>query len=260
MKSKPLISVIMNCLNGSKYLKYSIKSVLDQEYKNWELIFWDNNSTDKSAEILFSFKDKRIKYFKSNSFAKLYRGRNLAIKKAKGDYITFLDTDDWWFKDKLTKQVLLLKKNKNVKFIYSNFYVYDQTKEKRKLYIKTKLDSGKIAKKLLKKYVVGILTVLIEKKIFKKYKFNEDYNIIGDFDLFTRLSLDYKFYAIQKPLAYYRSHARNYMKHNTQEYVDELKHWIKNYSHHFKKKKIELKYPKLVIKKWQIKNFVQNLF
>ena len=80
-------------MNGAKYLKQSIKSVIDQKYKNWELIFWDNNSSDNSAEILFSFKDKRIKYFRSNNFSKLYRGRNLAIKKAKGDYITFLDTD-----------------------------------------------------------------------------------------------------------------------------------------------------------------------
>ena len=115
---KPLISIIMNCYNGEKYLKKSLQSILKQSYKNWELIFFDNNSKDKSKSILHNFKDKRIKYFKSNIYLKLYDGRNLAIKKARGDFISFLDTDDWWKKDKLKEQVILLNTNNNIKIIY----------------------------------------------------------------------------------------------------------------------------------------------
>ena len=83
MKSKktPLVSIIMNCYNGDKYLRKSIKSIISQSYKNWELIFWDNNSEDNSKNILKSFKDKRILYFRSKKFMKLYHARNLAIKK-----------------------------------------------------------------------------------------------------------------------------------------------------------------------------------
>jgi len=65
MKNEPLVSIIMNCHNGEKFLKESIQSIISQKYKNWELIFWDNKSTDGSAKILKSFKDKRIRYFKS---------------------------------------------------------------------------------------------------------------------------------------------------------------------------------------------------
>ena len=61
---KPLVSVIMNCHNGEKYLIESISSLITQSYKNWELIFWDNNSTDNSKKIVIKFKDKRIKYNK----------------------------------------------------------------------------------------------------------------------------------------------------------------------------------------------------
>ena len=71
MTNKPLVSIIMNCYNGEKYLKHSIKSIINQKYVNWELIFWDNKSTDNSAKILKKFKDKRIKYFyakKKNCF------------------------------------------------------------------------------------------------------------------------------------------------------------------------------------------------
>ena len=87
--NQPLVSVVMNCHNGEKYLKQSILSVINQKYKNWEIIFWDNKSTDKSEKIVKSFKDKRIKYFKSNKFEKLYRTRNLAIKKSKGNIYVF---------------------------------------------------------------------------------------------------------------------------------------------------------------------------
>ena len=60
---KPLVSIIMNCYNGEKYLKQSIKSIINQTYKNWELIFWDNCSTDNSKKITKKFKDNRIYYF-----------------------------------------------------------------------------------------------------------------------------------------------------------------------------------------------------
>ena len=58
-----LVSIIMTCFNGEKYLNEAIKSIISQSYKNWELIFFDNNSTDQSRGIIHSFKDKRIKYY-----------------------------------------------------------------------------------------------------------------------------------------------------------------------------------------------------
>ena len=61
----PLISVIINCHNGQKYLKSCIKSILNQDYNNFEIIFWNNFSTDKSEEIIKKFKDKRIRIFSS---------------------------------------------------------------------------------------------------------------------------------------------------------------------------------------------------
>ena len=60
---KALVSVIMNCFNGEQYLSQAVKSVLDQDYDNFEVIFWDNQSTDKSASIFKSFNDKRLKYY-----------------------------------------------------------------------------------------------------------------------------------------------------------------------------------------------------
>ena len=105
MNRKPLISIIMNCYNGGQYLEESINSVINQTYKNWELIFWDNLSTDNSFKIFEKFKDKRLKYFCSKMHNVLYDARNLAIQKAQGDFIAFLDTDDIWLSDKIEKQL-----------------------------------------------------------------------------------------------------------------------------------------------------------
>ena len=122
-KKLPLVSIIMNCYNGEKYLKQSIKSVIQQKYQNWEIIFFDNCSTDKSVTTAKSFQNKRIKIYKSNKYLKLYAARNLALKYAKGDYIAFLDTDDYWDSKKLFLQInYILEKKKNLSF--RTFIIY----------------------------------------------------------------------------------------------------------------------------------------
>ena len=169
-KNSPSVSIIMNCYNGEKYLKKSLQSVINQTYKNWELIFWDNRSIDKSKEIVANFKDKRIKYFKSKKFNSLYEARNLAIRKSRGKYICFLDTDDWWIKKKLMSQIELIRKNPEINFIFSNVYLYFQKKKVKKLYFNYSVPDGKITQFLLNNYIIGILTVMVKKDIFQKKK------------------------------------------------------------------------------------------
>jgi glycosyltransferase involved in cell wall biosynthesis len=223
----PLVSIIMNCHNGEKYLNTSIKSILSQSYNNWELIFWDNNSQDNSKKILLKYKDKRIKYFKSKKLLKLYHARNLAVNKAKGKYISFLDVDDYWSKNKLKKQVSFFSKNQNYKILYSNFYVIDKKKKIKKKKVSINyLPSGAITQKIIDNYKVGILTVMLNKSLFKKIKFKNTYSIIGDFDLIVRLSLKFKIGCIQEPLAYYRVHNSNFSR-NYKLHIEELIDWLK---------------------------------
>ena len=131
MKKIPLVSIIMNCHNGELFLEKSLNSIFLQTYKNWELIFWDNKSKDNSKKILNKFKDNRIKYYYSNKYNSLYKSRNLAIKKARGKYITFLDTDDLWHKEKIKKQINYVIKN-NIKVCCTNFYVLNEKKRREK--------------------------------------------------------------------------------------------------------------------------------
>ncbi len=121
MTKKPEISIIMNCHNGERFLEESLKSVLSQSFKNWELIFWNNRSTDKSEKIFKSFKDKRFKYFYTHKKVSLYHSRNAACKKAKGKFIAFLDVDDLWFPNKLNLQLKKFK-DKKVGLVYGKYY------------------------------------------------------------------------------------------------------------------------------------------
>ena len=127
----PLVSVIVNCHNGEKYLEHSIKSIINQSYKNWEIIFWDNISSDNSNVIIKNFNDERIRCFKSDTFTNLYEARNLAIKKAEGVYVCFLDVDDFWTEDKLEHQIKFMEKNKEYDIQYSNYYVQEGIKKKK---------------------------------------------------------------------------------------------------------------------------------
>ena len=228
----PLVSIIMNCYNGETYLADAIKSILSQTYKNYEVIFWNNRTQDNSSFIYKSFKDKRLKYYYAKKHTSLYRARNLAIKKAKGKLIAFLDTDDIWLKDKLSSQIEKFK-NKKVNLVYSNYYILNQVTGLKKIAYKNKLPKGVIYEELLKNYFLGIGTVLIKKDILIKRKnfFNERFNIIGDFDNFIRISKNNYFSCVNRPLSIYRIHKKSFSNKNYKMHVDELKFWVKtNYS------------------------------
>ena len=121
--SNPLISIIVNCFNGEKYLRKALESILSQTYTNWEVIFWDNRSSDNSKKIFSEFKDSRFKYFISNTHTTLYEARNNAINQSKGEILAFLDTDDWWDENKLEKQIVFFKDEK-VGLVHTNFYLF----------------------------------------------------------------------------------------------------------------------------------------
>ena len=131
--NQPLVSIIMNCYNGEVYLKESIESVLSQTYENWELIFWDNKSEDKSAKIFKSYNEKRFKYYYASQHTILYEARNEAIKRSSGEFIAFLDTDDFWEKDKLELQLALFK-DLEVGVVYGNYFIVNQKLNRRKIY------------------------------------------------------------------------------------------------------------------------------
>ena len=135
--NQPLVSIIMNCYNGETFLCESIESVLSQTYKNWELIFWDNRSEDKSAKIFKSYNDKRFKYYCASKHTLLYEARNEAIKRSSGKFVAFLDTDDFWEKDKLELQMPLFE-DSTVGVVYGNIFIINEKLNKKEIFLRKK--------------------------------------------------------------------------------------------------------------------------
>ena len=110
-----IVTIITPCYNAEKYIKETIESVLSQDYSNFELIIVNDCSTDRSEEIIKSFNDSRIKYYKFDINQGVAAARNFALDHATGKYVTFLDSDDLWLPDKLKRQIFFMEEN-NVLF------------------------------------------------------------------------------------------------------------------------------------------------
>lgn len=106
-----LVSIIMPCYNGERFIFKAIDSVLKQDYDNWELIVCDDNSTDGSKSIIEHFYDDRINYILNESGNGVASARNSCIAEAKGQYICFLDCDDFWIPEKLSTQIYAMRKH-----------------------------------------------------------------------------------------------------------------------------------------------------
>jgi len=199
----PLVSVIMNCYNGEEYLQRAIDSILAQTYKNLEIIFWDNASTDRSEEIYRrnAENDSRFKYFKSEKNVSLGEARSFAVDKCKGDYITFLDTDDEWLPDKTEIQVMeMLKDN----YVLGYSAVYEVYEDNYRTY-NVRWKSGEIFENLLTQFEIQLPSAIIKRDALIKKDLNFDPFIQAseEYCLFMQLIYGEKVCVIEKPLAKY---------------------------------------------------------
>lgn len=227
MTQEPLVSVIMNCYNGETYLKMAIDSVLAQTYQKWELVVWDNRSTDRSAELIRSYSDPRIRYFYAPTHTVLYEARNCAIARAAGELFAFLDVDDWWLAEKLERQVPLFD-NPEVGIVCGNYWVVDERRRKPWIRYKRPIPTGWVLNDLLTFYFVGLLTLVVRRSALESlsYPCDSRYHMMGDLDLVVRLSMHSKLGCVQEPIAFNRQHALNESRMQRGRHVDELERWI----------------------------------
>lgn len=202
------VSVIINCNNSQNYIKESLSSAIKQTYENIEIICYDNFSSDNTKNIILSFKDKRIKYFYSDKFLTLGKARNNAIDRCTGKFIAFLDSDDIWHKDKLENQIIYFEDH-DVGIVTSNTQIFNDKGFIKNMYNSNNLPvSGKVFKKLFTNYNISLETAVIRSDALKllDYNFDERFEIIEEFDLFCRISINYKLFFVNKVLSKWRFH------------------------------------------------------
>ena len=221
-----LVSILMNCYNGEKYLREAIESVLAQTFQNWELIFWDNQSLDQSANIFKSYKDPRLKYFLSSVHTDLGGGRANAFQHLTGEFIAILDTDDIWLPKKLEKQVPLFETPEIGIVICDTFFFNEKTE--KALYGNKPPITGSVFEKLMTNYFVSSETIVFRMSTALKLPraFDPDFNFISDFDLVVRLSRISKLAFCPEVLAKWRIHGGSHTWKYPFTFVLEKERWI----------------------------------
>lgn len=203
---KRQVSIIMNCHNGEPYLVEALDSVVQQTFKDYEIIFWDNRSEDNSADIAKSY---GVKYFKGREFLPLGEARNQAMGKAKGKYIAFLDCDDVWLPRKLEKQVELLEANEHLGLVYSDCYVMDGNGEVRgNTYLNDRQPCrGQVFRELFFSNFIPMLTAVIRRDAIDEVGgFKPYYKIAEEYDLWLRIANRFSVDYLAEPLAKLRVH------------------------------------------------------
>jgi glycosyltransferase involved in cell wall biosynthesis len=202
-----MVSVVMNGYNCEKYLRQAIDSVYSQIYQNWEIIFWDNASTDSTQSIARSYGD-RLKYYRSDTNTTLGSARNSAIEKASGEFIAFLDTDDYWLPDKLILQTSILREDNEIDFVYGNCYILNQSTGRQNIWLRKVQPSGYVFGSFLRHYTANLQTVIIRRSALNSLGdlFDSELTVSEEFDLFMRLLYRSKARYIHSPIAVYRIH------------------------------------------------------
>jgi glycosyltransferase involved in cell wall biosynthesis len=201
---KPLISVVMSVYNAQKYLKYSIESILNQTYQNFEFIIINDGSTDRSLEIIEKYKleDKRIVLI-SRENRGLIASLNEGIAISKGKYIARMDSDDISLPDRLKEQVEFMEKNEDIDVVGCYFQLIDKTSkvidDK-----KVSLSKEEILMNLCYTVPFAHPSVMIRKEIFKKFQYEN--SAVEDYLLWTKIFNGNNFANLDKILFQYRYH------------------------------------------------------
>ena len=156
------VSVIIPMHNSSKHLEECIDSIIKQTYKELEIIVVDDHSKDDSISIIKKKKDPRIKIYSLKENTGAAYARNLGIEKSSGDYICFIDADDYWYKEKIEKQISFIEKN-NYTFIYDNYYYLKKGKTK-----KAKVPKSLNYEQAIKNTAIFTSTVMLNMKYLTK--------------------------------------------------------------------------------------------
>lgn len=211
----------MNCYNSDEFLKEAIDSVIGQTHQRWEIIFWDNQSTDKSEEIVRSYNDRRIRYFYALEHTTLGQARNLAVEKSQGEWCAFLDCDDLWSPQKLEKQISKTILYPQAVLIYGVADILvnkgaERThwgrvmKGLRSKNLTNILPEGDIFEQLLQQNFIPLVSAMVKRSTYwlvggidPKLKQAED------FDLFVKLAYCCEVRVIRESICSYRIHASN---------------------------------------------------
>lgn len=198
------VTVLMPVYNGEDHLSEAIKSILNQTYKEFELLIINDGSTDKSEEIIKGFNDERIKYVVNNKNIGLIKTLNKGLGLINSEYIARMDADDISLPTRLEKQIKFMDQNQDIAVSGTSILVFNNKGIVRKEIVSS--DPKVIRTRLLFYPALMHPTVIIRKRIIDKGKFtyNEAHKSVEDFGLWQKMSVNYNLSNIPEILLKYR--------------------------------------------------------
>lgn len=200
----PKVSVVIPTYNRAHLIKRAIKSVLDQTFKDFEILVIDDGSEDKTCDVVKGIKkqDSRVRSLRHKKNRGYPSALNTGIKNAKGAYIAFQDDDDIWLKGKLKKQMdLFVKSSDEVGVVYARFVRYSGSKKSYAPYDWVKKLEGNIHRELLKGNFVGTPVSVVKKECFSKIGlFDTNLVHLQDWEMWIRISKYFQFRFIDQVL------------------------------------------------------------
>ena len=215
----PLVSVIMNIRNGAAFLREAMDSVMAQTFADWELIVWDDCSTDNSAAIVAEYKDPRVRYFLSPEETPLGKARDNAMRQARGEWLTFLDCDDLWTATKLEKQMALA--DERVGIIYGRTVLFWPNGRKRdydQAHEFSQLPEGDIFSELFRSACFISGSAVLRRSAVEEIGGIPEYiEMTPDYYLYVAIARRYPARAVQEVVYWYRMHGSNMGLRNRRE-------------------------------------------
>lgn len=215
----PLVTVIINLYNGEATVAAAIDSVLAQTFSDWELLIWDDCSTDSGADIVRGYTDARIRYVRSDTQVPLAQARQKAIDLAEGEWITFLDQDDLWLPDKLERQLALAHVKPDAALIYGRavrFYPSGAERDYDQAHEYAPLPEGDIFGSLFTDscYIAMSSAMFRRAAVAAVGGIPAAISIIPDYYLYTAIARRFPAAAMQQVVCRYRMHSGNTSQSN----------------------------------------------
>ena len=186
----PEVTVVMNCLNGEHFLREAIDSVYRQTHTDWEIVFWDNHSTDRTPSIAQGY-DSKLRYFRAEQTEPLGLARQRAVAQARGAWIAFLDSDDRYPERSLELRLQTARQGKYA-MVYGTAELIDFRGEKQGTW-PARYPSGDLFGKLLSRYEIVMSSVMLRRETLQRegWTFRSDLQFSPDFNLFLKMAARY---------------------------------------------------------------------
>lgn len=190
MKQEPLVSILVNAYNEERFIGAAIDSALAQSYGNFEVVVFDDHSTDRTAEIVKSYRDPRVRYVTSEKRLGIIEGRNESLRAARGEYLTYLDADDIYLPDKVRREVEFLEAHREFAAAYCNIgYFFDGAPEKIYRHSFEFYSDADVFPHLLEKMFITNTAVMFRCDVYTKLGgYRTDLGLVEDWEYFLRMT------------------------------------------------------------------------